>query len=94
MVSHEKPDKIGVNKNILLFLNPQNFKNQTFNINEKSQFSKTFSINHSISASLIWDFFPNMLKVFDKPEGSSLHEFVKRKLIIHLMQDIVIKSVK
>ena len=35
-----------------------------------------------------------MFKVFDKAERSRLHEFVKRKIVIHLMQDMVIKSTK
>ena len=33
-----------------------------------------------------------MFKVFDKPEISSLHEFLKRNVFIHFMEDIIIKS--
>ena len=71
----------------------RNIKNHLLNNNWKSGSSKTCSMK-SFALVPLWYgfFFLNMFKAFDKPEISSLPEFLKRNVFIHLMEDIIIKS--
>ena len=47
---------------------------------------------HHISLIKTLNSLDTLFKVLDKAERSRLHEFVKRKIVIHLMQDMVIRS--
>ena len=71
----------------------RNINNHLLNNNWKSGSSKTCSMK-SFALVPLWYgfFFLNMFKAFDKPEISSLPEFLKRNVFIHLMEDIIIKS--
>ena len=68
-------------------------KNHLLNNNWKSGSPKTCSMK-SFALVPLWNgfFFLNMFKAFDKPEISSLPEFLKRNVFIHLMEDSIIKS--
>ena len=68
-------------------------KNHLLNNNWKSGSPKTCSMK-SFALVPLWYgfFFLNMFKAFDKPEISSLPEFLKRNVFIHLMEDSIIKS--